>query len=94
MFIVNITYKSSLEEIDKHLESHVEFLKEQYSKENFIVSGRKIPRTGGIILSKLEDKETLEKILDTDPFKVNDLAEYEIIEFVPSMVGSNFENLL
>ena len=48
MFIVSLTYIASLEEVDKHLAEHVKYLENQYELENFIASGRKVPRTGGI----------------------------------------------
>ncbi len=84
MFIINLTYKMQLEKIDRFLNEHIEFLNEQYESGNFMASGRKIPRTGGIILSKAMDTAELEKILEKDPFKINNLADYEVIEFVPS----------
>ncbi|WP_428025135.1 YciI family protein [Arcobacter sp.] len=93
MFIVNLTYIKSLDEVDKYLEAHVKYLKEQYAKKNFIASGRKIPRDGGVILSKLTSKEKLQEILAEDPFNIAKLANYEIIEFVPSMTSVEFENL-
>ena len=93
MFIVSLTYISDLEEVDKFLPKHVEYLKAQYIKGNFIVSGRKVPRTGGIILSKMESLEALEKVLDEDPFKIHNVAEYEILEFIPSMTSDDFANL-
>jgi uncharacterized protein YciI len=93
MFIVSLTYICDLEEVDKILPEHVEYLQNQYKKGNFIASGRKIPRTGGIILSKLDNKEKLEKVLNEDPFKINNLAKYEIQEFIPSMTSNEFLNL-
>lgn len=93
MFIISLTYTCNLEEIDKVLSEHVKYLKKQYNKGNFIASGRKVPRTGGIILSKLENKEELKKVLNEDPFKINNLAKYEIQEFIPSMTSNEFENL-
>ena len=93
MFIISLTYKCELEEVDKHLDAHVAYLKEEYAKGSFIASGRKIPRTGGVILSKIETRQELDLVLARDPFYQADVAEYEITEFVPSMVGENFENL-
>lgn len=84
MFIINITYKTELENIDQHLEEHIEFLNEQYQLKNFIASGKKIPRTGGIILAIMDSKSELENIIEKDPFKKHELADYELIEFVPS----------
>ena len=93
MFIVSLTYIVNLDKIDKILSLHVEYLKKQYDIGNFIVSGRKIPRTGGIILSKLDNLEKLQKVLDQDPFKINHLAKYDIQEFIPSMASGEFINL-
>ncbi|MFI1745414.1 YciI family protein [Thalassobellus sediminis] len=94
MFIVNITYKVSLDIIDKHLKDHVEYLDEQYAVGNFIASGRKIPRTGGVILSNLSNKKELLKILEKDPFSIHDLANYKITEFIPSKTSEALKFLI
>jgi uncharacterized protein YciI len=93
MFIVSLTYIVELEKVDNLLPLHVEYLKKQYKKGNFIASGRKIPRTGGIILSKLNNLEKLQNILNEDPFKINDVAKYDIQEFILSMTRNDFINL-
>ncbi|KAA1239840.1 YciI family protein [Aquimarina sp. RZ0] len=84
MFIINLTYKTELEKIDQFLNEHIEFLNEQYELGHFLASGRKIPRTGGIILSNVKLQSELEKIIEKDPFKKNELADYELTEFVPT----------
>ncbi|MGD0169359.1 MAG: YciI family protein [Smithella sp.] len=93
MFIVSLKYKCGLEEADKHLDAHVAYLNEEYANGNFIASGRKIPRTGGIILSCVKNKEELEMIISKDPFNKAGIVEYDIIEFVPSMVAEGYEIL-
>jgi len=93
MFIISLTYICPLEEVDKVLDIHVDYLKEQYALGHFIASGRKVPRNGGIILSKMDSLEELEKVLELDPFKINALAQYDIQEFIPSMCSKEFENL-
>ncbi len=85
MFIVSLNYIRPLEQVDSLLEEHIEFLNMQYEKKLFIASGRKVPRTGGIILARAKNKEVLNAILEQDPFYKNDIAEYEITEFIPSM---------
>ncbi|MDD2358385.1 MAG: YciI family protein [Thiovulaceae bacterium] len=93
MFIISLTYLVPLEEVDKHLADHVDYLKEQYTLGNFIVSGRKVPRSGGIIFSKMDSLEKLQAVLEKDPFKIANLATYEIQEFIPTMTSVEFENL-
>ena len=93
MFIISLTYKYPLTEVDKHLEAHVAYLQQQYADGYFIASGRKIPRTGGLIIAKAASREELEAILAKDPFAKADLADYDITEFTASMVAAGFENL-
>jgi uncharacterized protein YciI len=83
MFLVLVNYKKPLDIIDKHLADHRAFLDEGYKQDFFIVSGPRNPRTGGIIISQLNDRAQLETILSRDPFQIHDVAEYEIVEFMP-----------
>lgn len=93
MFIVSVNYLSSLDQIDSLLKEHIEFLNIQYEKKLFIASGRKVPRTGGVILARAKNKEELNTILKQDPFYINGVAEYEVTEFIPSMTLPEFANL-
>ena len=94
MFIINLTYKAELEVIEQLLQKHVAFLDEQYELGNFLASGRKVPRSGGIILSHIKSKDELKKIIAKDPFKQNDVADYELIEFIPSKTDKQLAFLL
>tara|TARA_B100000586_G_C19712055_1_gene262012 strand:- start:55 stop:345 length:291 start_codon:yes stop_codon:yes gene_type:complete len=93
MFIIFLTYQCPLEKIDKYLDSHVAYLKQEYDNGNFIASGRKNPRTGGIILSNVKTEDDLKSILKKDPFYQKGLAKYDITEFIPTMVAEGFELL-
>ena len=93
MFIVNLTYKVPLERVEEFLEEHIQYLNKQYELGNFIASGRKIPRDGGIILSNMNEKAELQKVLDQDPFKSNDLADYQVIEFIPTKTSQELDFL-
>ena len=94
MFIVSLNYIKPIEEVELHLEMHVEFLKNQYEKKAFIASGRKVPRTGGVILANVGSKAELDVILTEDPFHKYQIAEYEITEFIPSMTLPEFSSLI
>lgn len=94
MYILSLTYKASLQEVDAELENHVRFLKKQYALGHFEASGRKVPRTGGVILSLMEDRAALEQVIQQDPFHQKGIAVYEIIEFIPSMTSDKFKSLL
>lgn len=94
MFIINLTYKVDLNRVDKYIDAHITFLNQQYEKRYFHVSGRKVPRTGGIILAKCSSKEHVLEIIEKDPFKIHDLAAYDIIEFIPTKSSESLLELL
>lgn len=94
MFIVLLTYIVSLDVVDQMVVAHREFLDEQYRQGRIIFSGPKIPRTGGVILFKCKDRKELETILETDPFKRNGLAKYEVIEFNPTKSAVGFKSFI
>jgi uncharacterized protein YciI len=91
MFIVLLTYLKPLDVIDQHLTEHRAFLEEGYQKDYFIASGPCDPRTGGVIISQLKDREQLNEILSRDPFALHHLAKYEVIAFTPVKYHSDFK---
>jgi uncharacterized protein YciI len=94
MFMINLHYIAPLEELDAHMKAHVAFLQKYYKQEVFLASGRKVPRTGGIILALGESREQIEKIIEEDPFHIHGLAEFTITEFLTSQTHPAFKKLL
>ena len=94
MFVIDLHYIQPLVEIEKHLQAHIVFLEKEYSAGNFICSGRKNPRTGGIILCLASNKDTVLKLIEEDPFKQHQLAEYRITEFIPTKCVKGFDAFL
>ncbi len=85
---------SDLSEIDKHLDEHVTYLDKHYKRGNFLVSGRKEPRTGGVIISTVSSRNELDEILGQDPFYREKLADYDVTEIVPTKASKELEHLL
>ena len=81
MFVIELSYKADLAEIDAHMAAHVVFLKKHYAAGHFLVSGRKIPRDGGIILAVGKSRQEIQTIIEEDPFYQRDLADFRIVEF-------------
>ncbi len=81
MFVVELIYKAALADIDAAMAPHVAFLKKHYDAGHFLISGRKIPRDGGIIVAAGVDREQLDAIMRADPFCERGLADFRIIEF-------------
>jgi uncharacterized protein YciI len=81
MFVIELTYKAALPEIDTSMAAHVRFLKKHYAAGTFVLSGRKIPREGGIILAVSRSREEIEAVIREDPFYTRGLADFRIIQF-------------
>ena len=62
MFIVLLTYKLPLAEVERHLAAHREYLDRQYAAGTFLCSGPQNPRTGGVILCRAADRAAVETL--------------------------------
>ena len=85
MFIAILTYRKPLSEVDKFLAAHREYLTKHYAAGDFIASGPQTPRVGGVILMKAESRAEINSIIEQDPFNINGIADYRIVEFTPTM---------
>lgn len=94
LYIVSVTYTVPLELIDRYLEAHNSFLKKYYDEKIFVVSGRKEPRTGGIIIAKAENMSIVKNILKEDIFYQKEFAKYDITEVKPTMCSDAFKPVI
>ena len=85
MFIAILTYKKPLSDVDKYLQAHRDYLAEHYAAGDFIASGPQNPRVGGVIMMKAADCGAVKAIISQDPFNINGIADYQIVEFTPTM---------
>ena len=91
MFIISLTYKKPIEEVERFISNHRVFLEKYYGLNKFVCSGRKNPRTGGVILATGVSEIEINEIVKEDPFYVNGIADYEIVEFIPTKYDKRFE---
>ncbi|KTD54878.1 YCII domain-containing protein [Legionella sainthelensi] len=83
MFVIQLTYLVPLNEVDKYLQSHREFLDYYYKQGLLVASGPMKPRTGGIIIAATNDRAYLESVFKNDPYYLAEIATYQFIEFTP-----------
>lgn len=79
MLILSLTYVAPMEKVEAVVEPHMGWVKQGYDDGHFIASGRKVPRTGGLILAR-GDRAVLEAYCAADPFVLHGVAEYDITE--------------
>ncbi|MGL4590100.1 MAG: YciI family protein [Mycoplasmatales bacterium] len=94
MFIITLTYIKPLSEVDKYVVEHREYLDKFYSSNNLIVSGPKVPKTGGIIVAYFTDEKEVEQFILNDPFTLNEIAKAEYVRFDPVKQSTQIKNFL
>src|SRR4051794_10715564 len=91
MFIIELTYKVDLAEIDRHMAAHMAFVRKYYTAGHLLMSGRKVPRDGGILLALGDSRAQVEAIAAEDPFCVHGLADARVIEFRVSQHANDIQ---
>jgi uncharacterized protein YciI len=81
VFVIELNYKADLSEIDAAMKAHVAWLDRHYAAGIFLLSGRKVPRDGGIIIACGADRAAIEAIVREDPFVARGLADARVIQF-------------
>lgn len=94
MFIIDLHYIVPLDQLDVHMTEHVRHLHKYYKLNVFVASGRKVPRTGGIILALAKSREEVDRIISEDPFFVHKLADFSVMEFLTSQSHPDLKKLL
>jgi uncharacterized protein YciI len=91
MFLLELTYTADLPEIDAAMKAHMRWLNAQYAAGHFLVSGRKVPRDGGIILATGTSRAAVETLAKQDPFVVQGLATVRVVEFRASQKNADLK---
>lgn len=94
MFVIELVYKADLTKIDAAMAPHMAYLKKYYETGHFVISGRKVPREGGVILAIGESRERIEAIAREDPFHQRGLSDFRVVEFRPSQRADDLGKLL
>ncbi|MBC2772276.1 GTP cyclohydrolase [Rhizobium sp. AQ_MP] len=92
MFILSLTYVKPTEEADRVMAPHMDWVNAGYDSGMFLASGRKNPRTGGVILAK-GDRTEIEAYVAADPFTVEGVAVYEVTEVAVTRTAVGLEAL-
>jgi uncharacterized protein YciI len=94
MYLILLNYKVPIEEVERLTPAHREFLDRAYQAEKLLVSGPKVPRTGGVIIARTKTREEVDQLINEDPFYQEKIADYEVIEFRAIKFHSALSNLV
>ena len=94
MFLLPLKYKVPIEHVERVTPVHREFLEQGYRAEKLLVSGPRVPRTGGVIVARVKTREEVDALIHEDPFFKEGVADYEIVEFQAVKFHSSIANLV
>ncbi|HEV2621833.1 MAG TPA: cupin domain-containing protein [Frateuria sp.] len=86
-YLIHLDYLRPLADVDRHIERHREFLARHYAAGHFLLSGRKEPRTGGVILATANTADEVSQWISEDPFSQAGVAAYTVIGWQPTMAA-------
>lgn len=81
LFVCKVNYIQPLERVEEYLAEHRAYLKLGYDSNKLLASGPRNPKDGGIIIGRFDNKEDVSNFAKNDPFCINGIAIYDIIEF-------------
>ncbi len=84
LFLIKITYLKEMKEVEAIRPLHREYLKNGYKDKKLLLSGPHKEfegQFGGIIIGKFNDISEANDFAKNDPFYLNKIAKYEILEF-------------
>jgi uncharacterized protein YciI len=91
--VVELSYTVDPAEITALRPAHLDWLREGLAAGKLVLSGRKMPVTGGMLIVRGTPEEA-EAWCATDPFATEGVAEYRYFAFEPSMAAPGLESLL
>ncbi|WP_374337937.1 YciI family protein [Leeia sp.] len=94
MFLIDMTFVKPLDEVDRHVQAHRDYLAGLYAQGLFLLGGRKQPRSGGIILSRQQHLDEVKAVFDADPLVQAGVATYTVTAFEPVMRARVLEGIL
>ena len=94
MFLLLLKYKVPIDQVERVTPAHREFLDQGYRSEKLLVSGPRVPRTGGVIVARVKTREEVDSLIQEDPFFKEGIADYEVVEFQAIKFHSSIANLV
>jgi uncharacterized protein YciI len=84
MVVLISEYQRPLDEVDVHREAHLAFLAGLREQGKIVVSGRRKPPAGGVVVLDVGSVQEAEAIMAEDPFATSGVAVYQAYEFTPT----------
>jgi len=94
MIVVLGRYTAPLEEVDRHRETHLGFVRGLIDERRLLAAGRREPADGSVLLFAGDDPEDALALLAEDPYALAGVVEYEAVAvFAPGAVAEGLDGL-
>lgn len=94
MYLVDMSFTDMAKITPELTDKHKSHLEQEYKKNKLMFGGRKVPRTGGILISQHANEQELIQVLNSDPFVKSGAVSYSITEFIPVMASKAYANII
>jgi uncharacterized protein YciI len=88
--LATLTYTQPLDVIAQHTDAHRAYMRDLHAEGKLVASGPFVPRTGGLLMLRVEKEEEVAALLARDPFHVHSLARYETRVWSPTVGADLF----
>ena len=90
LFIVTLAYARPLEEVNRQLDAHRDWLVAHTIAGRIAVAGPLEPRTGGLIVAHCADRAELDGMMAEDPFVIDELVDVQVVCATPVLRHADF----
>lgn len=94
--IAIVRYRQPIERVVEMTDAHRAYLRELEAKGILLASGPMDPRFGGLLLLRVPEGDVLtqlEQIRDGDPFVKQQIAQYELLPWLPGIGKERLDRL-
>ncbi len=84
--VITLSYVAPIEDVDAQMAAHVAWLERGFDEGLFLLAGRQVPRTGGIVLCRGRKAE-VEALVASDPFVTSGVATATVTEMAASFAA-------
>lgn len=81
MFVIISTYSTALGNVLPVAPAHGDWVTEGYASGRILVSGRREPPNGGVIVARGDDRDDIDQFMAGDPFVASGVVDYEVYGF-------------
>ena len=94
MYLLLVHYTQPMDKVAALTADHRAYLDRFYATGELLLSGRRNPPSGGVLVGHFKDRATVEAFVAGDPFVTGGVGRYEIIEFAPAKRSPEVETYL